>query len=536
MGSTLRHAVGTCALALSVVLGLAAVSGCSDDESSVGGTGAAGGVAGAGGTGGEAQGGSGGGTGSTEICGNGSDDDGDGAADCDDRDCALEPSCPPWCEAPSGARCYYVDAVGGDDANDGSFAAPFRTCLNLVTYYGTPGEQGSTAPPATAVALQPGDAIYLMTGVYGETFNYQGNTKAFYVRGLTGDADHVFRLEAYPGEQPVITPSSAAPGVELDQSSYWQLRGLEVAGATQRGISVSETDQVGVLDVLVHDVDGVDNDNIAGLYLVGATNVTVTASTLHDNYDRTAEDTGGGATENSSNMVAFGGGNITIEDCHVFNTLGVADDKLGGCLKYKHMRTLDGGSFVVRRNRLENCQFFSVGTGSPDSTIEGNLIIDSAPIALRNFGGPTALTNIHILGNTAVRTSALSLSPDDEGDWTPLADIEVSRNVVTDDEPSYNTDRAMVRIGSYDGDEQFAIATAPGVLSFTDNCYFNPETALEFDLFGSDSYGTNGALYDFAGWQALGYDEGSFDEDPELDQDFVATSAHCAGRGHMAMR
>jgi hypothetical protein len=524
---------------------LAIGAACSDEtisDAGAGGSAATGGVAtggaGAGG-GGSAVGGADGGTagaggGTAEICDNEVDDDDDELVDCADRDCALEAGCPPWCEAGPGARCYYVDYAVGDDANDGSFEQPFRTYLNLVSYYGTPGEQGSTAPPATAVELAPGDAIYLMDGSYGDTYNYQGETKAFFVRGRTGDAAHGYRLEAYPGEHPVIAPDAQAPGVGIAQSSYWRLRGLEIAAAWQRGLILSESDQVVVELLHVHDVDGVDNDNIAGIYLGGATNVLVTRSSLHDNYDRAAEDTGGAATENSSNFVAFGGGNVTVTESDVYNALGVADEKIGGCIKYKHMRTLEGGTFTVSRNRLENCRFFSVGTGSPDSTIERNLIIDSAPFALRNFGGPTALTNLRIRNNTVVRSPGLSLSPDDEGAWVPLSGIEFSGNVIVDDESSYNTDQAMVRIGSYGSDEQFAIATAAGVLDFADNCYFNPETALVFDLFGAESFGTTGALYDFAGWQALGNDQGSFDEDPAFDADFVATSSHCAGRGHAA--
>jgi hypothetical protein len=512
---------------------LLVVVACSDEEGAGPATTLAGSPTALGGGGaGGSPGGGGGGSTSDEICDNQTDDDGDGLADCDDRDCALADHCPPWCEAAEGARCYYVDAEDGDDAADGSFEHPFRTYLNLVTYYGTPGELGSTAPPATAVDLQPGDAVYFMDGTYPETFNYHGDTEGFFARGKDGDADHWFRLEAYPGQQPVFRPGAPSGAIDLLQSSYWIVRGIEIDGATQFGIWVVETDQVELREVHIHDTDGVDNGNIAGLRMTSATNVLVTGCTLNDNYDRTAEDTGGQATENSSNMVAFGGGNIEISDCHVFNTLGIADDKLGGCLKYKHMRTLDGGTFVVRGNRLENCRFFSVGTGSPDSTIEGNLIQDSAPISLRDFGGPTALQNIRIRHNTMVNSPALSVNPDDGGDWVPLADLEFSGNVTVDDEASYDTDRAMVRIGSYDSNEQHAIATAAGVMTFEQNCYHNPNTALVFDLFGADNFGDQGDLYDFAGWQGQGYDQSSFDEDPAFDGDLRATSANCAGLGY----
>ncbi len=506
--------------------------GCSDDETGPV-TSATGGTTSTGGGGTAGSGGQGGGDSGDEICDNETDDDGDGDVDCDDRDCALADHCPPWCEAAPGARCYYVDAENGDDGADGSFASPFRTYLNVVTYYGTPGEQGSTAPPAGAVDLQPGDAVYFMSGVYGETFNYHGDTEGFFIRGVDGDEDHWLRIEAYPGQQPVFRPGEPSGAITLLQSSYWIVRGIEIDSATQWGLWIVETDQVQLQEVHIHDTDGVDNGNIAGLRMTQATNVVVTGCTLNDNYDRIAEDTGGQANGNSSNMVAFGGGNIEISDCHVFNTLGIADDKIGGCLKYKHMRTLDGGTFLVRGNRLENCRFHSVGTGSPDSTIEGNLIQDSAPILLQNFGGPTALQNMTIRYNTMVNTPALSVNIDNDSNWVPLAGLEFSGNVTVDDEPSYNTDRAMVRIGSYDSDEHYGIATGAGVMTFATNCYHNPTTALVFDLFGaSGSWGDLGDLYDFAGWQGEGYDGGSFDEDPAFDSSFHATSGNCAAFGH----
>ena len=49
---------------------------------------------------------------------------------------------------------------------------------------------------------------------------------------------------------------------------------------------------------------------------------------------------------------------------------------------------------------------------------------------------------------------------------------------------------------------------------------------------GSGTWGDLGALYDCAGWQAAGYDGGSFHEDHAFDASFHATSANCAALGH----
>jgi hypothetical protein len=466
-----------------------------------------------------------------EICGNGVDDDGNGLADCLDPACALDPSCPAWCEAASGSSCYYVDAARGDDGNDGSFENPWRTYLNAVVYYGTPGENGSTPPPAGHVALQPGDAIYFFDGVYEATFNYNGRTEAFFVRGLDGDEDHPYRLAAYPGQSPRFTPAEDATAVHILQSAWWIVEGIEVDGAWQNGVWVAESDHVVLRNLLIHDVDGVDNHNIAGLHILGATNVELVDSVLHDNFDRTAEDTGGEPTENSSNVVIFGGGFITLEGNHIYNTPDTSEGMHGACIKYKHMRSVDGGTFTVRGNRLEHCRFYSVATGSPDSLITGNLILDSATVTLKDLGGPTELRRIHVQYNTFVRTPALRMDTED-GDPDP-EDIAYDHNAVLDDATSYNQESAMVTISPYRSDAMFAVVTAPGVLTFESNCYGNPSTDPLFALFAAGgSWGDAGDLYTFTEWQALGYDESSHAVDPAFDADHAPTAVECLDTGH----
>ena len=54
------------------------------------------------------------------------------------------------CEAVGGAKCYYVSPTG-NDANPGTFALPHKTFRLSVT------------------AAQPGDFIYAMGGIYGDS-------------------------------------------------------------------------------------------------------------------------------------------------------------------------------------------------------------------------------------------------------------------------------------------------------------------------------------------------------------------------------
>jgi hypothetical protein len=60
----------------------------------------------------------------------------------------------------------------------------------------------------------------------------------------------------------------------------WEVEGIEIRNAYGRGISLDESREIKVHNVHIHDTDGVDNNNIAGLYITdcwsGATNTAMT--------------------------------------------------------------------------------------------------------------------------------------------------------------------------------------------------------------------------------------------------------------------
>lgn len=463
----------------------------------------------------------------------------------DAPECALPAPPPdPVCEAAGGGHCYYLDATHGDDAGEGTFESPWRSLANVVSYYGTPGESGSTPKPDKAIDLGPGDVVYLRAGTYSDVYNYQGYLQVAMFRGIDGNASAPVRLVAYPGEVAVVDPAHQGEGVRVLQSSHWQIEGLEIAHGQGTGLRLEEVDTALVSHVTIHDCDGVDNDNISGLYLVGSSDVEVACSVLHDNYDHENADTGGEATENSTDMVAFSGGNLRVHHNAFYQTPSPDSEKTGGCLKYKHAANVPDAVFEVDHNVLRSCKFFAIGTGTQHSHVHHNVIEDGAGISSRDFGGPTHQTDQRFEYNTLYHAGGIDLSPTtdwNDGDFSSPEAISFTHNVVFEDSTVQDQEEGTVVIGTYASDALYD-ATTPE-LDFETNCYFNVAGGPHFALFAANggSYGVEGDQFDFDGWKALalGYDADSLQMDPgfvNADQgDFsLGGSSACAAMGAYA--
>ncbi len=92
-------------------------------------------------------------------------------------------------------REYYV-AVNGDDGNDGSAAAPFKTIS------------------AAAAIAQPGDTVTVHEGIYREWINPP--------RGGESDAKRIV-YQAAPGEQVVVTGAEVVTGWEKMEHDTWKV-------------------------------------------------------------------------------------------------------------------------------------------------------------------------------------------------------------------------------------------------------------------------------------------------------------------------
>jgi hypothetical protein len=321
---------------------------------------------------------------------------GSGTALCQANGSYSACSCSPLCEAKGSGRCYYVSKLTGNDSNSGTFSQPLRSALRF---------SGDGNNPSTRIQLQAGDVVYFMSGQYDEWVQYGDDRIGLILINARGTSAAPIVLKAYPGANPVFAPSVQAIGIRLFQTDHVTLEGLEVTRAYQGGIQVSEADNSELKNLRVYDIDGVDNDNIAGIMIHTSDGVVVHHSMIHDNYDRTNADTGGEKTGNSRNVVLFGGGNIRFHHNSIFQTPATTADKTGACVSYKHRMTIPNAVFEVDHNMFWNCFDAAVITSTYNGKFHHNLIVDSdRSIDVRSHGGPDVLSNNVIEYNTIVNT------------------------------------------------------------------------------------------------------------------------------------
>src|SRR5262249_52811110 len=159
--------------------------------------------------------------------------------------------------------------------------------------------------------------------------------------------------------------------------------GFEVTGAFGTGVSVDEVSNIEIRNCTIANNDGLAINNIAGLHFTNVVNLDVHDCILHDNYDRTNTQ-----SENNRNIVLFGGGGIVhIHNKQIYQTLPITAGVTSAGITYKHSATVPGSIFEVDHNVIRNAGWTAIGTGSFGGRIHDNLIIDSAPITLKDFGG-----------------------------------------------------------------------------------------------------------------------------------------------------
>jgi len=427
-------------------------------------------------------------------------------------------------DAESSGNSYYIDPANGSDDNDGSASAPWKSFKKVNSYY-----QAGYRPKGW-VDLKPGDCVMLKGGIYNEVFRpgqWQkgptgGGSFVAYFRGKKGTAKRPFKIKGYDGT-PIIDPKGKGIGLSIFQSSCWQVEGIEIRNAYGRGMSINESQEVQVNDIHIHDTDGIDNNNIAGLYITGSRDVEVSNSVFNDNYDRTCADTNGRATENSCNVVVFAGmrgGNIDIHHCKVYQSLPLSHDLSGGGIKYKHASRIPEAYFNVHHNEFRNCKFFAFGSGTANTHFHHNLIVGGAGISSRDFGGVTHQVNQVFEYNTLYDTSGFGLRPTIRWRNEKFPDdprnIVFTNNAVYDIRPRYSNEHGIVVVGTYMNDETYR-ATMPE-LTFKQNCYYNHSGPVQFNMASGFNYKDGyreGEVSSLEQWRHLyGYDKDSIEADP----------------------
>ncbi len=167
------------------------------------------------------------------------------------------------CEATGSGRCFYV-ATNGNDNNNGSFAAPFRTVqrgLNALTV--------------------AGDAVYLRAGTYHERVSTNSN----------GTAQNPKTISGYPGETAIIDGDHSSWTFEMSGNHYLVLKNLTIIeGARPNAdidglhatILLADSSHLTLSNLDVSGTNGYCNGVSAQIFIGGSTFITVENSRIHD--------------------------------------------------------------------------------------------------------------------------------------------------------------------------------------------------------------------------------------------------------------
>lgn len=513
---------------------------------------------------------------STEICGSGVDENCDGVdalcpgtdkdrdgfpdhLDCDDSDKFVYPgisvscsaacgtgtkkcnangsysacSCQALCEATGSGKCYYVDPVNGNDANTGTFQSRWKSLARIATYY------SGTAAPANKVDLKPGDIVYMFSGLFNKPYNSEGTSHILKLINVKGNANNWIWFKAYPGEKPIITQTSTARGFSLYSVSHIGFEGLTIQNTYGWGIGAFDSDNLEIRNVTVRDTDGLDNDNIAGIYSAVSRDIYIHHSLIHDNYDRLNHDTGGEKTENSRNLVFFSGGNVKVSYSTVYHSQGINSQKTGSCLVYKHGQSFDG-FFEVDNSIFRNCFFAAIGTGGRNGNFHHNLILNSdSAFSLKDHGGHIQIVNNIIQYNTIVNTRGLLFNPSEVMYANaPLGELVFRKNIISDSNSQYSPDNGGIfSIDVYGPNNAHDKVLSDNILKSNNNCFFNSSGPVLFNFFASNDVASRskGGLYSFQQWKNLGYDLSSVSTNPNLDANFISQNHLCIDKGHSAV-
>jgi len=448
-------------------------------------------------------------------------------------------------EAGAGSNFYHIDAVNGNDDNDGSLSSPWKTFRNITSYY------KSKYRPARWVRLQPSDCVYLMDGVFSEILHGGDSTGPdggepfiVYLESTDGTAEKPIRLEAYPGHHPIMNPNGLSMAAKWRRCSFWEISGIEIVNAYQCGMVLYGAKDFDIHEVKIHDTNGVEDNTVSGLNISGSKNITIHSSTFFDNYDRVCASAGGRASRNSSNVVVGGSADITIHDCLIYQTPPASSDLSGAGLRYEYPCSDPNAYFHVYRNVFKNCKFLAFGSGTANTHFHHNLVVGGHGVLSMRYAGTTHRVNQRFEYNTIYNTVdfGFGLIPTHPQRTTPFSDnppvISFNNNIVYDATARYTHEKGAVNIGTHMSDELYNLAVSE--LKFNNNCYYNPNMPVQLSLGAyvvKDSNNLLGGTFSLSQWQGeYGYDADSIEADPlfiapEQDDFRLQADSPCAGMG-----
>lgn len=446
--------------------------------------------------------------------------------------------CPTGC-----AACYYIDSVGGNNSNAGTFASPWANYLQFVSYY----QAGDR--PAGWVDMVDGSnngrCFLFKTGTYTNTFSFNGTTRGLYVKSKTATASAPIRIMAYPGATPTIdnpsTSGSPVAGVFVDQSSYVVIDGFNITGnygsatLADGALAALEANFVEFRNNRVYSNQGSAGNTMGGIMLHSSNDSTIHHNVLYDNYDPVTTD-----SQNNSNILVFRGTRNAITDNVSFYTTTATQNEPIYMKHADHTSSLD-----VKRNYLAGGQTRFAG---PNVNVSNNLFANTE-LMFGDVGGTSFQYNISVTRNTfssaivkyvpqrgynIAGTGAADACSSD----ATIGTFTMSSNVFLGTAVSYGADARMFNAHTYGPDSLYTESVGAGKVAISNNCYYNASTAASFGLFEANNgvltctgRGNSGQSYTFAQWVSAGYGAGSYETNPTLDTNEVAGAANCSSYG-----
>lgn len=466
-------------------------------------------------------------------------------------------SATPVDQSTGNGHSYYIDPTSGSDSNPGTKASPWQT-LDMVCDW-------SSGAPGGHHQLVAGDVVYLVgtaaiTHTYTPGYSAGMSTTMFCTVATAGDSSNPITIMGYPGSAIQFDGNTGSAGfgvhgsVSGGSATYVRFGNFEITdgGTNQFWLYGSNSS---VERVYCHDnVSGDGNSNAACL------KVDASGSQIHHN--RIADSWGSSGNQENQGLIVLLS-NATSFDIfsNVFYYTAEVDNGIcsnGNChhgagVWQKHASITAGAKRVWWNKFLNiggNSTPGAIRVSAPDFSIKHNLIVESTRgVKVGDFGGAPGpyLDDLVIDNNTFINTEPLAtgyyLTADTNGTAGPLS---FQNNVVTAESSSYCAQCGLLELDPYGGDVlnyygestgSFQDLVTGGKLTIDNNCYYNPNAAVQMCLWCDNSVGqtpvrsASGASYNFTNWKAAGYDTSSFNETPTTDQYFRSTATHCNTKG-----
>lgn len=470
-------------------------------------------------------------------------------------------------EAKLGGTNFFIDCDAGVNGT-GTFASPWNT-TEMVTYLSVSEQPAGYHEPIA------GDAIWI-GGTCTEGFDPDGaggftDESILAIRGGGGTGVAPVQFIHWPGKSNVWTIDgvTANRGFWALQSTYVDFIGFDISGDTGtkgKGIKIEESNNVRILSVEVHDIDGEANNNVSGIemdgfFLNGNYSNLVSHSKLYNNFDRAKPD-----NQNNRNISYFrGDGHRITRTVIYYDDPAVSASILEDCVGYKHAGTDNSGTstFELDHSVIYGCATGLHGAQSGMSVHHNWIKPKIVHFRYVEEGGPIAQTNLNFHHNTLITPTLASGKKALDIQWdedTGAPAVQPDNNVFEDNIILLDVDswvsgegfvlnRARLSTAAPTDATAYARYSPLSVQSYDRNVYYNfGSGGYRFDDFSNMT--GYGGVYDETlvagtGWPVLdntgnggnnnkpARDSTSFFEDPVLDSCDRGTSANALGKGYL---